>query len=171
MSDNWSIEKKGFTQLEAKLSRMAKPEQLTAAMRDALDVVKQEASRFPPQPSRTRSKHFNTWIREKGAYTIATFKGANGFRKRPNTRAGRLIRPSEKLLRNWKTARPDIYAGAGYIIGKIVNRVSYGQFVQGEKQAGFHAQTGWKTTTQIIRAQQKRIVKVFEDALIRIVER
>ena len=166
MSD-WSIELEGFDTLHVKLQRFD-TKVLEPAMREALKVVAQEAARVPPQPSRTRSKHFNTWIREKGAYTIATFKTKSGKeRKRPNTRAGRLLRASEMLLQKWKTAQPDIIVTESGISGTITNKASYGQYVQGEKQARFHAVTGWKTTNQILDAQKTRILKVFQDALAR----
>ena len=163
---DWQIKTSGFDSLQVKLSKFD-ARVLEPAMREALTVVAQEASRNPPQPSRTRSKHFNTWIRERGQYTIATFRTVRGdLRKRPNLRAGRLIRPSEMLLKKWKTAVPDIVMTANGITGKIVNKASYGEFVQGEKQAKFHAVTGWKTTSQILESKKQRIFNVFRAALL-----
>lgn len=164
---DWNIELEGFDTLHVTLSKFD-AKVLEPAMHEALTVIAQEAAQFPPQPSRTRSKHFNTWLREKGAYTISTFKTKRGdVRKRPNTRAGRLIRESEKLQKLWKTAKPVLTVTESGISGQITNKASYGVYVQGEKQASFHATTGWKTTSEILDANKARILKVFKDALTR----
>ena len=162
----WRIEKRGFDRLQITFERFGDTKPLEAAMGEALKVVQQEASRFPPQPSRTRSKHFNTWMREVGQLPRSAFGVSKKTGKTTIRRAGKyVIRRSEYLLQKWKVAQPQIRAGSGYIVGRITNAASYGVFVQGARQAKFHAQTGWKTVEQIQNAQSARIAKVFEAAL------
>lgn len=168
MASDWGIEEKGFDTLELQLKQMSDMTPLVEAMKDALTVVKQEASRFPPQPSRTRSKHFNTWVREVGQLPRSAFGISSKTGKLTIRRRGvGVLRASEKLLAHWKEAQPQVTVTPTSIEGRVTNPVSYGPFVQGEQQASFHAQTGWLTTQAILSKQQARIVAVFEKALQR----
>ena len=45
--------------------------------------------------------------------------------------------------------------------GIIGTNVSYAQFVQGKKQAGFHRGRGWKTVEQVLFTRRGRIWRVF----------
>ena len=162
---NWSIQVKGLDKFVAKMNKAGNPRALEGAMRESLKVVQQEAAKFPPQPSRTRSRHFNTWVREVGQLPRSAF-GFTKAGKATIRRSGRaVLRKSEKMLQQWKTAQPQIRIGAGYIIGRVVNRASYAVFVQGDKQVKWHKQTGWKTVEQIGMSQRGRIVRVFEAAI------
>lgn len=162
----WSIQKRGFDRVQFNLKQVADPKALEEAMRESLKVVQQEASRFPPQPSRTRAKSFNTWVREVGQMPRSAFGVSRKTGKTTIRRAGRaVLRKSEMLLKKWKEAQPQIRIGGGYIVGRITNAASYGKFVQGIRQARFHAATGWKTTEQIQKANEKRILGIFEKAL------
>lgn len=169
MSD-WSIEKKGFDTIQVTFSQVTNLSAFTPAMQEALKVMQQEASRFPPQPDRMRSGHLNTWEREVGQWTASHFRGVLvRFKKR--AAGGRIIRVSEKLLRKWKEAQRVVTVSAGMITGRIVNPTTYGGWVQGEQQSRWHAETGWKTTSQIEQEQAGRIQKVFEAAFQQIVNR
>ena len=128
--------------------------------------MKQEASRFPPQPSRTRAKTFNTWVREVGALPRAAFGISKKTGKTTIRRAGRaVLRPSEKMLKKWKEADPQITISRNSISGRLTNAASYGAFVQGQEQVRWHKQTGWKTTREIQDANIHRIVTIFERTL------
>lgn len=158
--------------MQLTLRQAADPKQLEAAMREAMKVVQQEASKFPPQPSRTRSRHFNTWVREVGQLPRAAFGVSKKTGKTTIRRAGRaVLRPSEMLLKKWKEAQPQIRIGGGYIVGRITNAASYGVFVQGVRQAKFHAVTGWRTVEQIQKKNEKRILDIFEKALKAMLDR
>lgn len=182
-NSNWGVTVSGFDALRAKLNKLGDMKALEPAMRESLKVLQQEASRFPPQPSRTRAKTFNTWVREVGRLPMSAFFGAGGAaRKRIVTgkitgsetiklrqgasmtrsiRSG-VLEASDMLLKRWKSAAPQIRIGANYIIGRISNDAKYAQFVQGERQPEFHAQTGWKKTSEIQRMHAKRIAAIFE---------
>lgn len=171
MSD-WKLTKSGFDELRATFREMQDPHQFDAAVKESLKVLQQEASRIPPQPSRTRSKHFNTWVREVGALPRAAFGVSRKTGKVTIRRGGRaVLRVSEKLLQQWKTAVPQITYSAGQITGRIVNAASYGKWVQGEQQTRFHAVTGWKTTEQIEASQEARIRVIFERTVNAILRR
>ncbi len=166
MASNWSVTTKGFDTLEAQLSKLDDPALFRAAMTESLILLRNEASRFPPQPSRTRSRTFNTWVREVGrlprsAFGISSKTGKVTIRNR----RGGVLFPSEKLLAKWKEAQPQISASGTTVTGKISNAVSYAPYVQGDQQASFHAQTGWRTTQDILKANEAKITAIFEKAL------
>jgi hypothetical protein len=168
------IEVEGTQALIVKLSRLGKPQLLLTPMLASLKILRQEASRFPPQPSRTRSRHFNTWVREVGQYSMgAFFTGRTGRRrKRPNTSGGYLIRASEKMLQQWREAAPLVVASETMVTGEIGNAASYAPWVQGdETQLYYHTWTGWKTLEQIQNEQNERITRQFQDAIDREMER
>lgn len=162
---DWSIEKKGdWARVTMQFSKLQDTSFLKEAMTEALTVVKQEASRFPPQPSRTRapSGSFNTWVREVGQLPRSAFGVSRKTGKVTIRRSGkRIYRVSEKLIQKWKTATPQIRIGAGYIVGRVTNAASYGKWVQGEQQSKWHKATGWKTTSQIAQSQAGRIMAIF----------
>lgn len=163
---DWSLQKKGFDELIVRLNKAGDPRVLEGAMRESLKVVQQDASRFPPQPSRTRSKHFNTWVRERGQLPRSAFGISAKTGKTTIRHAGRAVyRVSEKLIQKWKTAQPQIRVGVGYIVGRITNAASYGVWVQGEKQTKWHKSTGWKTVNQILASKEQRILAVFRAAV------
>ncbi len=171
MADSWAITTKGFDKLEVRLAKLgAASEALRPAMLESLKVLRDEASRFPPQPSRTRapSGRYNTWMREVGALPLSAFVTLQGKpRKRIATRT--VLRPSEKLLQRWRDAAAQIRCDAHGITGTLTNTASYAPFVQGEKQARFHAQTPWLTVPQIYARHAARITHVFNAALKRLV--
>lgn len=162
----WSIQRRGFDELQAKLSKPTHSLPIERAMADALTILQQEASRFPPQPSRTRAKTFNTWVREVGRLPRSAF-GISRTTGKPTIRRGgrRVLVASEKMLKKWKEAPISVQRTAAGYVGRIVNKASYGQFVQGEKQAKFHARTPWLTTKQIQDKHARRVVAVFEGAV------
>src|SRR5690242_1580432 len=103
MSDSgWSIEKVGFDQVQVTFSKAADMSVFKDATVEALKVMQQEASKFPPQPSRTRSKHFNTWVREVGQLPRSAFGISRKTGKTTIRRTGKaLYRVSEKMLAQW----------------------------------------------------------------------
>jgi len=164
MSD-WKIEKRGFDEFVVNIKKLSAANLLEPAMSEALDVVRQEAMKFPPAPPRPPAGT-NTWIRERGQFSRSTFVTAKGAaRKRPNVRAGKMYRASEKMLEKWKLAKPIISATEKVVTGKIINAASYAVYVQGEEQSRVMKKIGWKTTKEIINAQRSRIQEVFDKAL------
>lgn len=172
MPSGWSITTRGRPALDVQLSKLGDARNLEQPMREALKVLQQEASRWPPQPPRTRAKTFNTWYRERGRLPMSAFfqsrrvYGGRLYRKHFVTKV--ILKRSEMLLKKWKDARAEITHGGGYIVGRIRNAASYGQFVQGDRQARFHAATPWLTIEQIYRKHAARIQRIFEDAIVKL---
>jgi hypothetical protein len=67
---------------------------------------------------------------------------------------------SETLGRRWTQGERD--EGLTQIIG---NNASYGPYVQGEKQAGFHRQRGWKTTQDVAESEGPKVTRMVSDAI------
>mgnify|MGYP001267524958 CR=1 FL=1 len=160
---------KGFDELMVRLDKLKNTRAIfQPAMGRALEVLRQEASRFPPQPNRMRSGRLNTWVREVGQLTSSQF----GLRKSGKVevlrapKGGRvIIRQSEKMIQQWKQATPEYIFNATSLIGRLVNKASYAHFVQGEDQVKWHAETGWKTTRTIEQEQAARITRIFNEAV------
>jgi len=60
---------------------------------------------------------------------------------------------SETLARKWTTA-----SEAGGLRQVVGNNVSYGEFVQGDKQNRIHAGRGWKTAEQVAKEETDTVV-------------
>ena len=66
------------------------------------------------------------------------------------------------LGRKWVTA---IEQGSNFIRGTVGNNTPYADFVQGLKQTGFHAATGWKRADKVLEEKQAQITGFFKDAI------
>lgn len=163
------IEKRGFDAVQAKLKKAQDARMITPAVEAALDILRQEAMKFPPIPPRP-PVGTNTWVRERGQFSVSAFVGPRGKRAKPNLRAGKMYRASEMMLAKWKNARAQISQRGNQIIGRITNAASYGVFVQGERQTRVMRRIGWKTTREIQAKHAARVKKVFADALARLMD-
>jgi hypothetical protein len=67
---------------------------------------------------------------------------------------------SETMGRRWTQGERD--EGLTQIVG---NNASYGPYVQGEKQAGFHRQRGWKTTQDVAESEGPKVTRMVSDAI------
>ena len=77
-----------------------------------------------------------------------------GYGPKWHTRAGIHGRKTSQTLgRKWTIGERD--RGLTQVIG---NNVSYGIYVQGEKQARFHQARGWKTTETIAREETDNVL-------------
>jgi hypothetical protein len=73
---------------------------------------------------------------------------------------------SETLGRRWTTAQPNPFMA---VVG---NNASYIRFVQGDKQAHFHARRGWKKALDIAKAEMRYILDEFvRKALLKVLSR
>jgi hypothetical protein len=68
---------------------------------------------------------------------------------------------SESLGRRWTIADQD--DGLTQIVG---NNASYGPWVQGEQQAAYHKEGGWKTTEQVSDEERPYVVGQIHDAIM-----
>lgn len=64
---------------------------------------------------------------------------------------GSRYRRTHRLARGWQHVR-----GPGSV-GRLVNRVPYAQYVQGQRQRPFHRRTGWQTEQDALRIYGPRV--------------
>lgn len=76
-----------------------------------------------------------------------------------------VLYPSEKLGANWEKANPQISISASQIVGRLVNPVSYAVYVEGELQPSYHALTGWRKASQVLRDDAFKIVEAIARAM------
>ena len=72
---------------------------------------------------------------------------------------------SETLGRKWTTASRN--AGLTQIIG---NNVSYGVFAQGDRQARFHKERGWKTIEKVADEESEAVLRFVKQYIDRQLE-
>jgi hypothetical protein len=115
----------------------------------------------PPQPSRTRAKSFNTWVRRQGHYPKSYFTAAGGGFKIKNlstAQRGKLKLTSEDLEENaWGS---EVTPTGGGVEISVWNGATYSPYVIGDKQAGFHHETGWKTDAEALAEAMPGIEKI-----------
>lgn len=64
---------------------------------------------------------------------------------------GSRYRRTHRLGRDWQHVR-----GPGSV-GRLVNRVPYAQYVQGQRQRRFHRAHGWQTTDDMLKVYGPRV--------------
>lgn len=156
-------------ELNARTLKALDPRQYVQAMRDALDIVRNEEMSFPPQPDRQRAKTFNTWVREVGRLplsaflkTVRTRQGTyRAQRKRISTKT--ILKSSEKMLQKWKQAPVVIATTSNGLLGTMTNTASYSGHVQGKPDdvPDFHKETGWLGTKEAADKHREKITQRF----------
>lgn len=141
---------------------------MISAMIQSVDLLRNELATFPPQPSRTRAKTFNTWVREIGRLPRVAFFTQSGARRKGNRIASGFTPdpPSQKLLAHWRDANAEIVIAGTQMTGRMSNPVTYGPFVEGDKQARPHQETGWPTIKSAELKYVNRIVELFAQAIL-----
>ncbi len=81
------------------------------------------------------------------------------MRKRIVTKT--ILKVSEKMLEKWKQMPIVVALTGDGLVGTAMNTASYSGYVQGEKQATFHQETGWLTTTEAEEKHHTQIVDGF----------
>lgn len=139
---------------------------LSQAAETSLLLVEGSLKEYPPQPSRIRSAHFNTYVRGVGSYPRSAFTKKSGKlstkRAEKATKRGKVRMTSQKLGAHWKHK---IETNEQGVVGYIGNEVTYASFVQGDSQTGFHAETGWLTDDEAIEDETGHITDHFNDAI------
>lgn len=163
-----SIELTGFDELIRALEEMPRQTRPLAkkAMDKSLKAVRRIVSHYPAQPSRTRAKTFNTYMRGIGRFPRGAFVGGKR-RKRGAYDYGKVYETSEQLGKRWKTKTQ---SSGATVEGTISNAVSYADFVQGEQQVDFHAETGWVTLDDAVEQARPKIDGFFDNVLDRVAE-
>ena len=145
----------GAAELIAKFTRLAQFREASKALQAAALHVKGKIAQYPaerhgPQPFKSdKSRRFFFWALREGKIEVPYRRGAS-----PG---------SQSLGRKWTIASSN-----GGLMVTIGNNVSYGPLVQGEKQTGYHATTGWRTVEQVMDAERETVVEYVSTELQRI---
>ena len=124
---------------------------LKVAMRVGGEVVRSGVAQYPTSTGANLPPGLNgySWY-ERGFGT--------------RTVTGRAYATSEALGKSWAVK---VKQTARITRGLIGTNVSYAEWVQGAKQAGFHGARGWKTVEQVLFTRRGRIWRVFGDVVKR----
>ena len=145
-----NIDIKGLDELQSKIDSLAGMYAIKTGLKAAGMHIKGKIAEYPPE-SEANVPNGHWYERGWGS----RWKGGTGGKQ-----------TSETLGRKW--TRKFIMGGLGILIG---NNVSYGDYVQGERQVGFHAARGWKTTEQVAEEETDEVVKFLKDHLDRELEK
>ena len=147
-----SIEIKGLEELTSKINSLAGMYAIKTGLKSAGMHIKGKIAEYPPSSEANIPDEHGRWY-ERG--WGSKWKGGTGGKQ-----------TSETLGRKW--TRKFIMGGLGVLVG---NNVSYGDYVQGERQVGFHAARGWKTTDQVAEEETDEVVKFLKDHVDRELEK
>lgn len=151
------------------------------AITASLELIKGVVKPYPPQPSRTRSKRFNTYVRGAGHYPRSAFVEGqlDPKAKKIAHKEGAVRLVSERLGTKWTQA---IDFSDEAVEGVIGNSASYADHVQGPKkgqepegyqgetQTDFHAETGWVSLYGAVDDVQEQIYNTFDDGVKELTE-
>ena len=151
MSANLDI--KGLDELLSKIDSLAGMYAIKTGLKAAGMHVKGKIAEYPSESEANMPRTV------AGTGTVLPWY-ERGFGTRYIGGGGR--QTSETLGRKW--TRKFIMGGLGILIG---NNVSYGDYVQGIRQVGFHAARGWKTTDQVAEEETNTVIKFLKDHIDR----
>ena len=129
-----SVHIEGLDRVVRKLRSLEDLSAYKNALKAAALHVKGKVAKYPPASEANRPKESGRWY-ERG-YGM---RWPGGGRK-----------TSEMLGRKWTTQARD--SGMTQVVG---NNVSYGPFVQGDRQAAFHERRGWKTIETVAKEESR----------------
>jgi hypothetical protein len=133
----------------------------------AEQVVKSIIQVYPPQPSRTRAKHFNTYVRGVGQYPRSSFiadaSEPGGYRTKRTKRAS-IRMTSQQLDKRWQMS---VFADGDEVKGELRNTANYSGYVNGFEegevhQVSFHTESGWVSADEAIEKARPEINRLAE---------
>jgi len=136
-----SVTIKGLDKLQDKLTSVAALRGAKNALKAGALHIKGKVDTYPKSTSANSPSQQRWYERGYGPR----------WKRRDGSVGGR--KTSETLGRRWTIASEA--SGLRQVIG---NNVSYGIYVQGEKQAHFHADRGWQTTEQVAEQEEATVV-------------
>ena len=148
------VEIRGAAELIIKLNRAAGllSTTLVSTMKDANEIVSKEASIYP-STTEANSPPTPYYVRGMGTQTSDAVNRME----------------SEQLDKHWQST---VEVGAGEVIGRTTNPVTYAPWVHGKtKQVFFHGIRGWRWSGAILDAVSDRIVSLFGKAVASVVRR
>jgi ABC-type Fe3+ transport system substrate-binding protein len=143
----------GLDRLRRQIKRIEDLDGVANAMKAAAVHVKGKIAEYPPA-SEANDPAQRKWYERGYGPKWRVISGAIHGKK-----------SSETLGRKWTTKAKD--KGLTQVIG---NNVSYGPFVQGDKQAAFHKKRGWKTTEQIAEEEKDEVLKFVQAEIEKVLE-
>ena len=150
MTDTITI--KGLDKLTKKIKNIEGLKPVIAALKAGATHIKGKIAEYPPAERAHRPQPFIS-DKQRRWFFAALRSGEIEVPYR------RTFSPnSETLSKKWTIGERD--GGLTQIIG---NNVSYGPFVQGNKQTAFHRVTGWKTTDQVAEEEAKTVNKFVQE--------
>jgi len=155
MTETLRVEIKGLEELQRKLDMADETikRELAQAMEKAVSRIWDSVAKYPnsgPAPGEWAAM---TTPAQKAAFFAQMREG--GWQGQTGT-----------LGRLWKGK---VHSTGGGIKGVVSNTVPYAIFVQGSKQAPFHAGR-WQTAQQVVEKEQGKVNGYFEQAMARITE-
>lgn len=138
-----SFKAQGFDEAKARVAELKKSSRIRAAVKAAAEHMKGKISQYPPA-SEANSPSRGRWYERGYGPKWSTKNGVHGRKT------------SETLGRKWTVKTLE-----GGLAAEVGNNVSYSPYVHDDdKQASFHAARGWKTLEQIIKQEQKKVVRM-----------
>jgi len=129
-----------------------------------LTAIQEILAPYPRQPSRTRARTFNTYVRGVGRYPRSAFAGG-----KVKTKGVKIKRTSERLSARFRTEVRQCEDG---ILGELKNTASYAGWVLGTKdqskdphQVSWHNETGWENSDDAIDKAIPRVNKFLDQML------
>lgn len=148
----------GLDRIQDKLKQLEPRRFMTAVMAVCLADIKDDIAAYPPASEANRPRSFtsggvNRWYERGYGSRWARKDGSVGGSP-----------TSEELGRSW-TTRVEQHGMRG-VVG---NKVSYGPFVQDEReQAPFHKDRGWTTIQEVAKRQAPKAIKRIQAAIRKI---
>ena len=156
-----AIRIEGLEELSKKITTLESMVPVKAGMKAAALHVKGKIATYPPSSEANVPKTSGSWY-ERG-YGTKWVGGTGG--KKTSEMLGRSSGMSSDFG-SWKSK--STRNGLTWVIG---NNVSYGPFVQGEKQAAFHKRRGWLTTDQVAKQETAHVTKFVKDHIDKVLEK
>lgn len=135
----------------------------------ALAEIQRRIAPYPPQPSRTRSRHFNTYVRGIGRFPRAAFteQSGGGFKISRRKARGGIRYTSQQMNRRFEI---EVKAVDQAVEGELRNNASYSGYVLGTKdqnvdphQVIYHAATGWVNRDDAIEQAMPAIDRLLSE--------
>lgn len=114
------------------------------------EVLKNGVATYPPETEANQPRPHNS------VFSIRTHRPVNYWYVRgegTHTTSGKVYPTSQDLGHQWTVRVQGMEAEIG-------NAVTYGPFVQGERQVWYHKARGWKTIYQVVREKTPEVTKL-----------
>ena len=145
------VEIVGLDKLLGKLDVKKYAGALNATLWACAEILKNGVATYPPETEANRPRPPNT------VFSIRTHRAINRWYVRGRgtvTCSGKTYLTSQDLGHQWTIKVSGLTAEIG-------NAVTYGKYVQGEEQVGYHKARGWKTIFQVVKEKTTEVGKMF----------